>query len=237
MTAPVVSETTTIAAPPEVVFAILADPRQHPRIDGSGSVRAVASGPPRLSRGAEFGADMRLLGIPYRISNRVVEFEEGRLIAWRHLGGHRWRYELEPVPGGTRVTESFDYSRLDRVRRLVIEVARFPQRNRRGIQETLVRLRAAAEADAAEPAGSERGGQGEQPKERRVSFRKGSKVSWSWGSGTATGKVVEVHREKVTRTIEGSEITRDGTKDDPAYLIEQDDGSQVLKLHSEIERS
>lgn len=245
MVSHVVSESTSIAAPPEVVFAILADPRQHPRIDGSGSVRAVVSGPPRLHRGAEFGADMRLLGVPYRIRNRVVEFEEDRLIAWRHFGGHRWRYRLEPEGAGTRVTESFDYSRFNRVRRLVIEAAQFPRRNRRGIQETLVLLRAAAESDAAQ-SGAAQSGAAEsdaaksgdhEEKERRVSLRKGSRVSWSWGNGTATGKIVEVHREKVTRTIKGSAITRNGSTDDPAYLIEQEDGARVLKSKSEVEKA
>lgn len=145
----VVSESTSVAAAPEVVFAILADPRQHARIDGSGSVQELVAGPERLSRGAEFGVSMRLGGVPYRIRNRVVEFEEGRLIAWRHFGGHRWRYRLEPTPdGGTRVTESFDYSRLGGLASAVIRVGGFPERNRKGIRETLVRLKRVAESDA-----------------------------------------------------------------------------------------
>ena len=67
-----------------------------------------------------------------------------------------------------------------------------------------------------------------------MSIRKGSKVTWKWGSSTAEGKVAEVHREKVTRTIKGEKITRDGSKDDPAYVIEQEDGGKVLKLRSEV---
>ena len=67
-----------------------------------------------------------------------------------------------------------------------------------------------------------------------MSIRKGSKVTWKWGSSTAEGKVAEVHREKVTRTIKGEKITRDGSKDDPAYVIEQEDGGKVLKLKSEV---
>lgn len=70
-----------------------------------------------------------------------------------------------------------------------------------------------------------------------MSIRKGSEVSWKWGSGTATGKVVEVHQDKVTRKLGGSEITRNGSSDDPAYLIEQEDGSQVLKLQSEVKHA
>jgi DUF2945 family protein len=70
-----------------------------------------------------------------------------------------------------------------------------------------------------------------------MSIREGSEVRWSWGNGSATGKVVEIHRDKVTRTIEGSEISRNGSEDDPAYVIEQEDGGRVLKLRSEVERA
>ena len=144
-----VSASTTIAAPPAVVFAILADPRQHPRIDGSGSLRGSVSGPERLERGAEFGMDMRMYGLPYKIRNRVVEFEEGRVIAWRHFGGHRWRYELEPTAdGGTEVVETFDYTRYSPRWKKFIELVGFPERNRHGIEGTLQRLKAAAETDA-----------------------------------------------------------------------------------------
>ena len=68
-------------------------------------------------------------------------------------------------------------------------------------------------------------------------IRTGTEVSWPWGNGTATGKVVEIHHDKVTRTLSGSEITRNGSDDDPALLIEQDDGAQVLKLRSEVSRA
>ena len=152
----IVSESIEVAAPASTVFAILADPRQHSRIDGSGSVQAIVEGPERLQRGSQFGARMRLFGLPYRISNRVVEFEEGRRIAWRHFGGHRWRYELEPADAThTLVTESFDYSMYGAGPRLVIEALRFPQRNRDGIRETLQRLRRAAEADSTDAVGAE----------------------------------------------------------------------------------
>ena len=65
-------------------------------------------------------------------------------------------------------------------------------------------------------------------------FRKGQKVSWSWGDGTATGTITERYTRRVTRKIKGSEITRNGDSDNPAYLIEQDDGDEVLKLASEL---
>jgi hypothetical protein len=69
-----------------------------------------------------------------------------------------------------------------------------------------------------------------------MSIREGSTVSWSWGNSTASGVVREIHREKVTRQTKGSEITRNGSDDDPAYVIEQADGTTVLKLRSEVEK-
>ncbi len=70
-----------------------------------------------------------------------------------------------------------------------------------------------------------------------MSIRTGSEVSWSWSGSTASGKVTEIHREPVTRTSKGSEITRNGSDDDPAYVIEHEDGTTVLKLRSELEES
>lgn len=106
-----VSVSRVINATPDAIFDILADPGRHHVIDGSGTVQAGRSGnPERLSLGARFGMDMKM-GVPYRITNEVVEFDEDRRIAWRHFGHHIWRYELEPVEGGTRVTESFDWSK------------------------------------------------------------------------------------------------------------------------------
>ena len=67
------------------------------------------------------------------------------------------------------------------------------------------------------------------------SFQSGQYVEWEWGNGTATGQIRERFEREVTRTIKGSEITRNGSEDNPAYLIEQDDGDEVLKLGSEIE--
>jgi uncharacterized protein YndB with AHSA1/START domain len=151
MTDKTVSAATTVDAPAHVVFAILTDPRQHARIDGSGSVGSVIEGPERLTgKGDVFGIHMRLFGVPYDITNRVVEFEPDRRIAWRHFAGHRWRYELEPTDGGTRVTETFDFSRHNAFWSAAVRLTGFPSRNRRGIEQTLVRLKEAAEADAAD---------------------------------------------------------------------------------------
>jgi hypothetical protein len=146
-----ISDSITIDAPPGVVFAILAAPRHHTRIDGSGSVGSVIAGPDRITgEGQTFTVRMRLFGIPYVIRNRVVEFEQDRLIAWRHFSPNRWRYQLTSTgDGGTRVTETFDWTRANRLTAAVVERTGFPERNRRGISGTLVRLKEAAEADAA----------------------------------------------------------------------------------------
>ena len=68
-------------------------------------------------------------------------------------------------------------------------------------------------------------------------IREGSKVKWKWGNGTASGKVVSTYSEKVTKQIEGSEITRDGEEGNKALYIEQEDGAKVLKLESEVEKA
>lgn len=137
-----VSRSIVIDAPADKIFDILAAPRRHSEFDGSGTVNGMVEGPLRLFRGARFGMDMTL-GMPYRISNRVVEFEENRLIAWRHFGPHRWRWELRPQDDGTtEVTETFDYTRAPFG---VYELLGFPARNARGIEETLPRLKSLAE--------------------------------------------------------------------------------------------
>ncbi len=135
-----VSASKVVTAPPEAVFDLLADPSAHALIDGSGTVKGTrAPSGTRLGLGSRFGMTMRV-GVPYAISNEVVEFEEGRLIAWRHFGGHRWRWELEPVEGGTKVTETFDWSTARSP--VALEVMRIPARNARAIRATLDRLEA-----------------------------------------------------------------------------------------------
>lgn len=66
--------------------------------------------------------------------------------------------------------------------------------------------------------------------------RVGSKVEWDWGKGTATGTIAESFTEPVERTIKGSRIKRNADADNPAYLIEQDDGGRVLKSDSELRK-
>lgn len=128
-----------IAAPAAEVFELLATPAQHHLIDGSGSVRGALTGSPRrLSPGARFQMSMRIVA-PYRIRNTVVEFEEGRLIAWRHFGGHVWRYRLDPVDDTrTMVTEEFDPTTSRSP--LLLRVMDAGRRNQRSIEQTLDRL-------------------------------------------------------------------------------------------------
>lgn len=129
-----------VQAAPEQIFELLATPAMHPLIDGSGTVAAVLpNGPQRLSAGAKFGMDMKM-GAPYKIMNHVVEFEEGRRLAWRHFYGHIWRYILEPVAGGTLVTEQWDARGMRG--RLGLRITGFTRRHPGNIERTLVNLAA-----------------------------------------------------------------------------------------------
>ncbi|UWR25895.1 DUF2945 domain-containing protein [Sulfitobacter sp. S223] len=65
-------------------------------------------------------------------------------------------------------------------------------------------------------------------------YDKGDKVEWDWGNGTGEGTVQKTYTRKITRSIKGTEVTRDGSDDDPALFIEQEDGDEVLKLSSEV---
>ena len=129
-----------VDAPPSTVFDLLADPRRHGEIDGSGTIRGVqSSAPERLSEGATFGMKMKL-GVPYPMTNTVIEFVENERIAWRHYGRHVWRYTLEPVDDGarTKVTEEFDWR--PAVFPPALEWFRLPRRNAASIEATLRRL-------------------------------------------------------------------------------------------------
>ena len=136
----VLSATKVVPATPQQIFDLLADPAQHPTIDGSGSVRkAQPSAPTRLSLGARFGMDMKI-GVPYKITNEVVEFDEPKQIGWRHFGGHIWRYILEPVDGGTLVTEQFDWNKSKSP--LVLKLQGALHKNQKSMEATLERLAA-----------------------------------------------------------------------------------------------
>jgi uncharacterized protein YndB with AHSA1/START domain len=143
----VVSADRVIAAPPEAIFDLLADASRHIDLDGSGQLRGVTSGAPdRLSLGATFGMSMHM-GLGYSMVNTVIEFEESRRISWQSrlagrwaqmLGGRIWRYELEPVAGGTLVRESWDISRDHQ--RLFLRHHKVVDATRANISRTLDRI-------------------------------------------------------------------------------------------------
>jgi uncharacterized protein YndB with AHSA1/START domain len=131
-----ISVSRVIHAPASRIFDLLADPRQHVRLDGSGSVSSVKNAPDRLALGSTFSMRMKT-GLGYVTRNRVVEFEENRRIAWHHFAMFVWRYELEEVEGGTKVTETFNY---DKPWAFAIIAMGFPERNRSAMEGTLERL-------------------------------------------------------------------------------------------------
>lgn len=135
-----VSVSRTIDFPASEIFAVLSDASLHSAIDGSGTVVSVRGEPEPLSMGSTFGMSMRM-GVPYRMTNKVVEFEQDRLIAWCHPGKHRWRYELEPADGGgTTVTETFDWSTA--IFPPAIEWMKYPTRHVPNMEKTLEKLEA-----------------------------------------------------------------------------------------------
>lgn len=130
-----VSTSRVIAAPAQTIFDVLADPSKHSIIDGSGTLVEAKSNPPRLFLGAKFGMKMSFHVV---MRNKVVEFEDGKQIGWRHIGQHIWRYQLEPVEGGTKVTETFDW-RPSPVPWL-LHRQNIPKKNLASMEQTLARL-------------------------------------------------------------------------------------------------
>ena len=134
-----------IAASPSTIFAILSDPRRHKEIDGSSTITSNISGPEKLQLGSKFGMQMRL-GINYRITNKVVEFRENELIAWRHLGRWVWRYELKAIgPNLTEVTETFDGSRIPGISRYWLRMRKAYPWVQIAVAKSLVKLKTVAE--------------------------------------------------------------------------------------------
>lgn len=132
-----VSTSRIIAADPQALFDVVADPSLHHVIDGSGSVKGVRGGSRKLVLGDRFSTSMRI-GVPYLITNKVVEYEDGRRIAWAHVGGWRWRYEFAPVDGGTEVTETFDWSTSKAG--FYIKMMSWAPKNLASMERTLARL-------------------------------------------------------------------------------------------------
>jgi uncharacterized protein YndB with AHSA1/START domain len=112
----VVSASREIVAGPERIFELIADPAQQPRWDGNDNLAAAPEGQRVRRPGDVFTMTLTTGAIR---ENHVVEFDEGRRIAWmpaeqgQRPPGHLWRWELEPAgPSRTRVTCTYDWTRL-----------------------------------------------------------------------------------------------------------------------------
>ena len=141
----VVGARIVIDAPAMKIFNYLADPHAHSIFDGSATVKSVISGPRRLSLGARFGMKMKIR-IGYRITNEVVEFEESRLIAWRHLMKWIWRYELVDLGGGkTQVSEYFDAAECNKGQLWWLKKTQSLTRNPKWMAKSLVKLKTLCE--------------------------------------------------------------------------------------------
>lgn len=143
-----VSVERVIKAPPERVFALLADAAKHASFDGSESVNHASQQSVPLSMGSTFAMAMKgrkeTLFIPYRTTNTVIEYEPDRRIAWQTfglgglVGGRIWRYELLPAEGGTLVRETWDVSR-DKQKRMITSGS-MPEQTAAGMRATLARI-------------------------------------------------------------------------------------------------
>ena len=118
----VVSASREIAAEPEQIFELIADPAQQPRWDGNDNLASAPAGQRVRRTGDVF--TMTLTRGEVR-ENHVVEFDEGRRMAWRPAEpgqkppGHLWRWELEPIAASrTKVTHTYDWTRLTDEKRL-----------------------------------------------------------------------------------------------------------------------
>lgn len=111
-----VSAMLEIASPADVIFELIADPSQQPRWDGNDNLAEA----PRDQRVRGVGDIFTMVLCKGSVrENHVVEFEEGRLIAWLPAdpgeppAGHLWRWELEPTgTATTTVTHTYDWSQL-----------------------------------------------------------------------------------------------------------------------------
>jgi uncharacterized protein YndB with AHSA1/START domain len=136
-----------IAAGAERIFELIADPAQQPRWDGNDNLAEAARG--QRVRGVGEVFTMTLTGGSVR-ENHVVEFDEGRLIAWRPAEpgqeppGHLWLWELEPIDSSqTRVTHTYDWTMLTDEKRYPRARATTADK----LQASLARLAAVAERE------------------------------------------------------------------------------------------
>jgi uncharacterized protein YndB with AHSA1/START domain len=141
----IVSASREIAAGADQIFELIADPAQQPRWDGNDNLSEAPPGQRVSAVGAVF--TMTLTGGQVR-ENHVVEFDEGRRIAWRPAEpgqdppGHLWRWELDPINASrTRATHTYDWTQLTDEGRF----ARARATTADKLQDSLDRLAALAE--------------------------------------------------------------------------------------------
>ena len=98
------------------IFELIADPSQQPLWDGNDNLSTAPAGQRVHAVGDVFTMTTTKGNVR---ENHVVEFVEGRRIAWtpaepgREPPGHLWRWELEPIGSSrTRVTHTYDWTRL-----------------------------------------------------------------------------------------------------------------------------
>lgn len=143
----VVSAGREVAAPAAHIFALIADPAAQPLWDGNDNLAEAGSDQRVGAVGDVFTTTLTNGGVR---ENHVVEFEEGRRIAWRPAdpgrppAGHLWRWELEPLDASrTRVTHTYDWTQLTDDKRLPRARATTEQ----ALRASLDRLAALAERD------------------------------------------------------------------------------------------
>jgi len=143
----VVSASREVAARADVIFELIADPAQQPRWDGNDNLAEAAPGQ-RIRRAGDVFTMTTTKGQVRE--NHVVEFDEGRRIAWRPAEpgrqppGHVWRWELDPIdPTHTRVTHTYDWTELSDEKRLPRARATTPDK----LDASLERLAGLAESD------------------------------------------------------------------------------------------
>lgn len=136
------SASATVAASAADVFDFIARPANHAEISGDESVKGERHGPERLTaEGDQFGMRMKMYGLPYRITNTVMEYEDGRKIAWCHPGKHRWRWEIEPIDGSScTVTETFDMSTSPA--KPVLRLMGYPKRHESNVEKSVANVAA-----------------------------------------------------------------------------------------------
>jgi uncharacterized protein YndB with AHSA1/START domain len=139
-----VSRSVEVAAPAAELYAMAADPRRHRELDGSGTVRDNVRAPGELAVGAKFSTNMKMYGVPYRITSTVTALKPNEVVEWRHPAGHRWRWEFQELsPTLTRVTETFDYRDAGAIKNTLKYYERIGacKANAAGIEATLAGLR------------------------------------------------------------------------------------------------